>query len=1037
MVVRIFFFVALITFFECCLYLKLEKNVLLIASGVVTIIVVIIKLIFLIIRVIADAAIDLSESESSHDDTRPGDIPLEVWEARDLIINPSPSLEAVVSDLIASGLDQEGVMRLVEHVNGNSLARLSSARETHGSDVHVLWMCGRVFFVPFGKGDINSVFPTNHSIWFILMAAIFCFSTCYLPLSLRDEFLAREKWWIAFVTATCVYSILEPPLKDPYELSFPDAWTGLARPVSLSLIATLWICVLKMSGKITELPVFGWNLHWDVVNPYIIDLCWAGVILFPFWVVAGIFGHPVSQIMTILEAFNRYVFGQCGVTSGWHWLRQFLRGSASVAIAWAILSFSDKGVYFGLAIALVTLVNLMPLAFNKQMLSLWPITIVMPFACAVIAFIVGFCVVSMLPDSVDIITYFCLSWLLLFDIVCPYVLSCHLYFLVHLWVFGPSRFVSIFRTISSCIVAPLAISAVLFRCDVGPIYAAFIMTHAVHKAHTEIHWFTWAFLVTVITLPFEFGQENLARNFMFSLLLIAKAEVVLPILRLAFRSRFMFELDASFPDEPLTNLALSLVASLVMITPLPDLAQKGATILWSCITGAPMTPVAGMGFLLEFGPPKPFYFFDWPLNQSMDSQAKDLRRGIAERPLEIPPYQSLTRTLRKQFGSLVKSSRIGYVSAGDMFFVHGSTLNAMIHVISIEPNDYKIQLRGLEYISTTLCHTGEIDTIDRIDREHSSFPNMEAVLSTITSVYTLRGISIPLELYSFTKYDIVQTFVGSTAETILTWFFIAFCRCVAKSNIRACYTQRIPPDADVQVDRFMDQRPLFLAILDHFGNDIPENVVDDLIVIWAVLANMLLNRYQSLSVQNIAAGYHGELSFPDEFSWLASDHLLMDVMVQAVRIGSVYAFYSSAMLTPSFDDGTEAILEFIDTFDESTVVTTVNSDAFVNSFMERKGSIIVMYKIDGMNDSFIVFQLKSEVWSFFQLRHEWVRGFWNSQVKEVMFYDNHWSERLAIQQNPQFLNNLINQLCDSPVGYPAYVSPIVDSYAVPMTTNAF
>ena len=58
-----------------------------------------------------------------------------------------------------------------------------------------------------------------------------------------------------------------------------------------------------------------------------------------------------------------------------------------------------------------------------------------------------------------------------------------------------------------------------------------------------------------------------------------------------------------------------------------------------------------------------------------------------------------------------------------------------------------------------------------------------------------------------------------------------------------------------------------------------------------------------------------------------------------------------------------------------------------------------------------------------------MRGFWSSQLQELIFLRNRNPERGSIQNAKQVLRNIINSSCDQPIGYPIYVSPLTTSYA--------
>lgn len=63
-----------------------------------------------------------------------------------------------------------------------------------------------------------------------------------------------------------------------------------------------------------------------------------------------------------------------------------------------------------------------------------------------------------------------------------------------------------------------------------------------------------------------------------------------------------------------------------------------------------------------------------------------------------------------------------------------------------------------------------------------------------------------------------------------------------------------------------------------------------------------------------------------------------------------------------------------------------------------------------------------------KVNRECVRGFWSSQLQELIFLRNRNPERGSIQNAKQVLRNIINSSCDQPIGYPIYVSPLTTSY---------
>ena len=66
-------------------------------------------------------------------------------------------------------------------------------------------------------------------------------------------------------------------------------------------------------------------------------------------------------------------------------------------------------------------------------------------------------------------------------------------------------------------------------------------------------------------------------------------------------------------------------------------------------------------------------------------------------------------------------------------------------------------------------------------------------------------------------------------------------------------------------------------------------------------------------------------------------------------------------------------------------------------------------------------------WTVFKLNREFVKSIWSSECQEVIGLNNTNGERYAKQENNNFLHNLIIQISDIPIEYPAYVSNIEES----------
>jgi hypothetical protein len=68
-------------------------------------------------------------------------------------------------------------------------------------------------------------------------------------------------------------------------------------------------------------------------------------------------------------------------------------------------------------------------------------------------------------------------------------------------------------------------------------------------------------------------------------------------------------------------------------------------------------------------------------------------------------------------------------------------------------------------------------------------------------------------------------------------------------------------------------------------------------------------------------------------------------------------------------------------------------------------------------------------WAIFALDSECIRGYWTNEAKSILFLAMSSRERNSIQFSIQSLRNITNQSCNQPIGYPAYVTDIIDSYS--------
>jgi hypothetical protein len=395
-------------------------------------------------------------------------------------------------------------------------------------------------------------------------------------------------------------------------------------------------------------------------------------------------------------------------------------------------------------------------------------------------------------------------------------------------------------------------------------------------------------------------------------------------------------------------------------------------------------------------------------------------RAATEHPIEVPVYVSATQTLSAKFTTLVQSGELGLVTTGDIFMFKSELLIAYVHVIAMEPNLCKIQVRGLEYRDITICHRGESRRLDRLI-DSTDMLGRSASRMGLVCVFDLRSLSIPLEMYDITCTNLERCFIGCDPASLRFWFYCAFC--IIASEARQ-YLEPISADVAVEVPN----ESLFARLwAEKMGGEPEAETVELVNQNWSVLSILLFVEEGRLNLANLVDMFKGNFIIPEELAWLNSAHeLLMEVFMPTIQKGVGFTYLASAGTAPSIHADATEIIDFINDFDTDVVVTTIESSVFRTTFFDEVKTILILELV---NERSVLMRLSlsKKYWAVFKMKQEWIRALWNHEFRDLLFYGNDSPERLAIQRNSRLLNNLIVQACDPPIGYPAYVSGIIDS----------
>ena len=1026
--VRYAFYLLFYVFFACFFYLETSRNTQLIACGALMFCIFIVLLVLWILNYVLNYLIDVSDDESVAD-IRPPEIKPEVWQYKSILENVNTDIDAVVGDIIGSG--EVAVDDLLSFVDWlRERPRQEHVTEESRSRENIVHLCGKYYHVRFSREDLLEVFPcSNHSMSYVFLSVVLSFGAAYLPLSLRDQFPAGVKWWVAYVCSTTIYSVIDPAPCDVMVSTVGDYWAGCSRAVSLEIVCGIWRLVLEMYRRtdVTVLPFFDWELRWGDIYVYVHDICFYGVVLFPCWVLLGLVGHPLTVLMAILESFNRYVFGQAGAAGWIHGLVQLARGVASVAAVWAVLNYKYNEFTIAGAICLATFMGSFPIIWTQISRKHWFSCYLWPILSSGFAFLFAW---GALKQKIDIqkgILWGTLGLSVAVNIVFPMVLTIQHYYLFDFAIMPIPIHVGHLLAIFNLVIATCFTAIVFSTSQLNVVIISVAIVHAIQKSLTEPHIFTLAVAMTLVTFPEEYMLPQLDMGLCVSLILAAKLEVVYDLFKYLINAIFGGRALSSIEGDCFWSLLIHLYATLWRICPTPDWCWKIPTAAWSFFTGSCLGLESGSACLSVPSFPRPFYFTDWPVPNT--DIHKDLRQNVTEHAAEVPTYISARQDLSKQFANMARFARLGYVNVGNMFLFQSDSWVMIVQVVAIEPTICKIQIRGLEYVSQTTCHETELNQL-RIVRDSHCYPAPMSVVGVVQP----RKYDVQLDMYTASSVNFNDAFIGCTPPSKKWSLMSAFCFYTSKRTVPFSHIQSV--DGLPQDERTRDELALLLR---HFGKEYTHDEMTVINALWSVFRDKLMAPDGTLHREEFASTLEGgRWNLPDSVLWIYGiDVIIYGIFTPAARLGLGLMFMSSAGLSPDMsedaltDETAEDMVNFVRDVKQEYVVTSVDSKLFEKHFLLRKKSIIALDRRPNL--MILRFQVMPTEWAVFQLNPVAVHALWAGETRSLVANQvTRGEERDAIQADTTFFNNTIIQACDRPIGWPAYVSGFFDSVMNPV-----
>ena len=951
-------------------------------------------------------------------ETPPENIPKELWDLRFRIPRDSPVTENIFTEFIEQGFSTDDVIRLVQLI-----VVIPSYQASHGDDDEeedtkdkkqdILTVFGHQFLVPFNRLTVDAVFTGNYSYLYAVVSFFFNFPMIYTASLILARIDIFSRFYLSCIYGAALYSSLSPPEVDGYSTTRGDVYTGISRPFALVLLnivllSTFWSWELESPELFDELCLpFSWSFLLSGVG----IICYIFLYGFPIFSIL-LFGHPLTSFTWIFEWVAQYIFGQSGTTGILHAFLLIVRGCALGYIIYSIVDYSNSGLYLGFCCTITIIFLQFPITKELK----WRNNVIKGTVTTSIMSLLGFYSCYQASQNVikcgDELIILAIAYMLVFDIVLPYISSYSSYLVCYMRInLKHSKTITTLRLLTPCLMIPMILGINLTKYKLSPTLTTIILISYINKGFTEPHIATIALFLQGIFFQYELNLTNASLGMLYALWIARKLTSIITITQYFFRARLpciLFKFDNLISKTTrTTEFAELTLAYALTIAPGPDRSVTTISFLWSLITGAPFHTISSSPILLPM-PPRPNHFWNQVFVVSQFDIARSYLIHRTEHPIETPVYTSMTQSLVGSLAYLVATGKLGFVSSNSFFLFLSEPLAAFVHIIAIEANVVYFQLRGLEYNDETVCHLGEIAKLkDDIDSYRDYVPNFRAAAKYKSTDWRLCAKGIKIWQYNVYKFESETLFIGLDKDRAIFWTFMSLAYSLTQINGRYVLDAYL---VDGELNSTFEQTLSYFDIVLPPGDE--------------------RQAFKFLEDQYI------DLLF-DEESCLDLDkfhHVFQGCQIilyqEAARRLLLWLSLLSMDLGPETDEK-EDVLEFIRITEQQYFICPIQNAEFNEAFEKGEKDLVCFEDIADGKNTVLFFRKLIVDWDVMSIQKEFVRSYWASETMSQIYFGEDNSERLSIQEDDRNMRNLIVQACDLPIGYPAFVSPILTSYNSP------
>lgn len=993
----------------------------------ITILVWLVKLLLYILNVVINNTFEVTSSSSSNskyshtiDDGRPKNMPSTLWDHITDYTGDRQMNENDVLQLIQEGNDPDLVFQFYHLTKDRSITRnlKNQKKPKIKSKNTYLNCCGKLIPVGLTRLAVNELFPMNNSILYLILGLVFLFFTYFFIGININQFLSWQVHCACIVGGGAAYAFLAPPEEEAYSLTKGEIMNGLTRIVAITIVGFIWATnvYLAKHDKICRIEFTGTQLvinFKDVLN-YVQPVC-QYFISFLFIFVNFVVASPKTTFHFIVETIDTYLFG-CGLSARLlHSLLLLIRGFAACYVAF-VIGIDSKNIYSTpFLIAAVSLIVQFPLSWSTQLRKRFLVFVASIVFNVAFAFASGYLSIRFFNKTsalvLSIVAFF-------FDWIVPRLVSNNGYIFVHFRCFGfTSKILNILKILIKATTAPAILCFILKNTEAPQWFLIMLIVSSITKSLCEPHIYSFSLMVMFFTFRNDFIINDYALSAFLSLFIARKLLNVISFFQF-YRLLRYYPLAIS-NSRYIEELGAWMFFKLYCSFPFIDRLTHFPSMIWSMLSGSPMYSPMLLTFITFPSSPRPSAF--WDENTQLSASLSFTTR-LTEHPVETPVYTSCARALGNSLDGLIKSGRIGVVDSGDIFLIINESMCAFIEIIALDTNCCHFKLRGLEYSVSTSCHRGELSTLRFNASHYELFPNLNLALIQDRTVWNLRALNVQFNQYSVNRYSLQTSFAGLERSDVVKWITYSFAYTIAHDT----YFHK--SDA-----KLSSTHPL-VGACEIFDVNLNEDDMKHITDAYDVIIKYLFPN-QGAFVDRFAKLFLGTSYFEADDNWLSNDNDLMDHLVNpSVRLSLTTLALASMQLSPEASE-TDEIPQFFDEVEEDYAALPIQSKEFDVEFKDEKKGLITI--TPGSNQSLLFFRIQMTAWDVYQVNREAIRTAWQSEAISQIFFSEGSNERESIQRYDELLHNLTVQSCDHPLGYPALVSPVIASYALPPGMQTF